>query len=131
MRAGRADLTRVQALRVIALMFVVAGLAHFVVPHTFERIVPSWVPNPKAVVFWSGIAEIAGAIGLLVPATRVYAAWGLIALLVSVFPANVQMLQLARADGANPMYVAALWARLPLQAVLIWWVWRAAVRRPA
>jgi len=130
MRAGRADLTRVQALRVIALMFVVAGLAHFVVPHTFERIVPSWVPNPKAVVFWSGIAEIAGAIGLLVPATRVYAAWGLIALLVSVFPANVQMLLEARARDTALWWQPALWIRLPMQPLLIWFVWRSAIHIP-
>lgn len=122
-------MTRVQALRVLALIFGMAGLSHFVVPNVFERIVPNWVPNAKAVVFGSGIAEIAGAIGLLLPTTRVYAAWGLIALLVAVFPANVQMLQLARADGANAWYVAALWARLPLQVVLIWWVWRVGVFR--
>ena len=93
----------------------------------FLRIVPSWIPNPQAAVFWSGIAEIAGAIGLLIPQTRVWAAYGLIALLVGVFPANVKMLLDARASGASALYVALLWVRLPLQPLLIWWVWKAAI----
>ncbi len=124
-------MTRTAALRVIALIFVVAGVSHFVIPAAFESIVPTWVPDARAAVFWSGIAEIAGAIGLLVPRTRAAAAWGLIALLVAVFPANVQMLMNARATAASALYVALLWARLPLQLLLIWWVWRVGVRREA
>lgn len=120
-------MTRTAALRVIALIFAVAGLAHFVVPGVFEAIVPPWVPNARLAVQISGVAELAGAIGLLVPATRRAAAWGLIALLLAVFPANVQMLQNAQADGAPSLFVAALWARLPLQAALIWWVYRAGI----
>ena len=123
-------MTRRAALRVIALIFVVAGVSHFVVPAAFESIVPKWVPDAHAAVWWSGVAEIAGAVGLLVPRTRVVAAWCLIALLVAVFPANVQMLMSAREVGASAVYVAVLWARLPLQALLIWWVWSAGVARP-
>lgn len=92
-------------------------------PGWFDRIVPPWVPNARVATLLSGAAEIAGAVGLLIPYTRSAAAWGLIALLVAVFPANVQMLQLARASGADAWYVALLWARLPLQALLVWWVW--------
>ena len=123
-------MTRTAALRVIALIFVVSGVSHFVIPGEFERIVPKWVPDPHAAVWWSGVAEIAGAVGLLVPRTRVVAAWCLIALLVAVFPANVQMLMSAREAGASAVYVAVLWARLPLQLLLIWWVWSAGVARP-
>ena len=123
-------MTRTAALRVIALIFVVAGVSHFVIPAAFESIVPKWVPDAHAAVWWSGVAEIAGAIGLLVARTRVVAAWCLIALLVAVLPANVQMLMSAREAGASAVYVAVLWARLPLQLLLIWWVWSAGVPRP-
>ena len=94
----------------------------------FERIVPLWVPDARLAVHVSGVAEIAGAAGLLWPRVRRWAAWGLVALLVAVFPANVRMLQLARAAGDGPLFVAALWARLPLQPLLVWWVWRIGVR---
>ena len=120
-------MTRGGALRLIALIFCITGSSHFFAPEMFERIVPSWVPNPHAVVFWSGIAELAGAIGLLIPQTRVWAAYGLITLLVVVFPANVRMLLDAQSSGASAMYIALLWVRLPLQPLLIWWVWKAAI----
>jgi uncharacterized membrane protein len=77
----------------------------------------------------SGVAEFAGGVGLLFPLTRRWSAWGLIALLVAVFPANIHMLQLARESYAAGWYIALLWARLPLQPVLIWWVWRASLQR--
>lgn len=77
----------------------------------------------------SGAFEIAGTIGLLVPATRVAAAWGLIALLAAVLPANIHMLHQARAPDASAGYVVGLWLQLPLQPLLIWWIWRAAIRR--
>ncbi len=114
-----------RTVRVLALVFGVAGVTHFLVPSLFEAIVPPWVPNATLAVQVSGIAEIAGAAGLLLPQMRTPAAWGLIALLVAVFPANVQMLLNARSSGAASWYVAALWLRLPLQPLLIWWVWRA------
>ena len=120
-------MTRSGALRLIALIFCITGSSHFFAPEMFLRIVPAWIPNPQAAVFWSGIAEIAGAIGLLIPQTRVWAAYGLIALLVAVFPANVKMLLDARASGASTMYVALLWVRLPMQPLLMWWVWKAAI----
>jgi uncharacterized membrane protein len=115
------------SVRGLALLFGVAGVAHFVVPGVFEAIVPTWVSNAPLAVQLSGVAELLGAVGLLLPATRVVAAWGLIALLVAVFPANVQMLLNARAAGASAVYVAMLMVRLPLQPLLIWWVWRAGV----
>ncbi|MBP6773781.1 MAG: hypothetical protein KA154_12345 [Gemmatimonadaceae bacterium] len=111
------------------MLFLVSGTAHFVVPSSFDQIVPAWVPDARMATLASGAAELAGAIGLLIPATRVAAGWGLIALLLAVFPANVNMLQLARSADAPSAYVAALWIRLPLQALLIWWIWRTAVRR--
>ena len=113
----------------LAMLFLVAGIAHFVMPAWFDRIVPAWVPNARVATLVSGAAEVAGAIGLVIPATRVAAGWGLIALLIAVFPANVNMLQLARATQASAGYLTALWIRLPLQPLLMWWVWRFALRR--
>lgn len=107
-------------------LFGVAGVAHFVAPAFFDAIVPRWVPtSPRAATLWSGAAELAGAIGLVPQATRRAAGIGLIALLVAVFPANVQMLLDAIAAGASPLWIAALVARLPLQPLMIRWVHRA------
>ena len=112
-----------------ALMFFTAGVLHFVMPGFFDRIVPLWVPNARAATYVSGVFEILGAIGLLIPATRGAAAWGLIALLVAVLPANIHMLNQARAAQASAGFIAGLWLRLPLQPLLMWWVWRVAIRR--
>ncbi len=112
----------------LVILFSVAGIAHFVTPAWFDRIVPAWVPNARVATLVSGAAEIAGAIGLFIPATRVAAGWGLICLLLAVFPANVNMLQMAWATQASAGYLTALWIRLPLQPLLVWWVWRVAVR---
>ena len=112
----------------LALLFVAAGVLHFVLPRPYERIVPAWLPNAALLVKLSGVAEILGGLGLLIPVTRQAAGWGLILLLLSVFPANVEMLRLARATHASRLWQAGLWLRLPLQALLIWWVWRSAAR---
>jgi uncharacterized membrane protein len=115
-------------LLLLVTLFAVSGIGHFVMPEPFERIVPRWIPLPRLMVYISGAAELAGAIGLLIPAFRKTAGWGLIVLLVAVFPANINMLQMARALEASAFYPIILWARLPLQPLLIWLVWRAAVR---
>jgi len=110
-------------------VFGVAGLLHFVVPNVYERMMPPWLPAHRALVLASGAAELAGAVGLLFPTWRVAAGWWLLLLLVAVFPANVHMLQEALARPTSGMARALLWARLPLQALLMWWVWLSAVRR--
>ena len=113
----------------VVLMFAIAGTLHFVFPRAYERIMPRWLPAHRPLIYASGAAELAGAAGLLLPALRPLAGWGLIALLVAVLPANVQMLQDARANPGTPAWArAVLWARLPLQLLLMWWVWAAAVR---
>ena len=110
-------------------IFALAGVMHFVAPNLFiaimPRWLPAWLPSARTLVYVSGVVEIFGAIGLLMPSTRVWAAWTLIALLIAVFPANVQMLVDARARESADWWIAALWIRLPLQLLLIWWVWRA------
>lgn len=105
----------------LALLFFGAGVLHFLSPGPFMRIVPPYLPASRLLVYLSGAAEIAGGLGLLVPATRRRAGWGLILLLIAVFPANVYMLQTLGAGMAVPLW--ALWLRLPLQLVLIAWVW--------
>ncbi len=109
---------------VTGLIFVVAGLLHFVAPGAYERIMPPYLPLHRGLVYASGAAEVLGGLGLLTERTRRFAGVGLILLLLAVLPANVQMLVDARAAGKPSWWVALLWLRLPLQGVLAAWVWR-------
>lgn len=113
----------------IGAIFVVAGVMHFVIPGSYERIMPPWLPAHHALVLLSGVAEVAGGVGVLVPRTRRAAGWGLILLLVAVWPANFQMLLNARASGASSLAQTLLVLRLPLQLALMAWVWRTCTRR--
>lgn len=115
----------------LAGIFVFAGVMHFVIPASYVAIMPPWLPWHRALVYASGVAEIAGGIGLLIDRTRRAAGMGLVLLLIAVWPANLQMLLNARAADASPTYEALLWLRLPLQLALIWWVWRASKRERA
>ena len=113
----------------LAAPVVVAGTLHFVIPGQYAAIMPPWLPLHRALVYISGVAEIAGGIGLLVPRTRRAAGIGLALLLVAVWPANLQMLLDARAAGASTVAQTLLLLRLPFQLVLILWVWRASRAR--
>lgn len=104
-------------------LFIVAGLLHFLFPEAYVRIVPPQLPFPRTLVLVSGAAEVLGGVGLLIPRTRRVAAAGLIILLVAVFPANLQMLLDARSAGVPVASELLLWLRLPLQLLLIAWVW--------
>ncbi len=109
---------RAVALVGLAAMFAFTGVMHFLRPRMFEAIVPPSLPAPGTLVSISGVAELLGGIGLLVGSTRVFAAWGLLALLLAVFPANVFMARHPeRFRRIAPAW--ALWARLPLQPVLM------------
>ena len=109
-------------------LFIFAGSMHFVVPRSYLGIMPPWVPLPIEAVYLSGILEILGGLGLLLDRFRRAAGIGLVLLLVAVFPANIQMLANAAESGASTLYVTLLWLRLPLQPLLIVWVYRAAIR---
>jgi len=102
----------------LAALFVGAGALHFAIPGAYLRIMPPWLPAPRALVLVSGACEIAGGLGLFHPRLRTPAAVGLIALLLAVLPANVQMLLNASAARASPAWQVALAARLPLQFAL-------------
>jgi uncharacterized membrane protein len=108
--------------RLVGPFFVFAGVMHFVIPRTYRKIVPPWVPAPEAMVYVSGVAEIAGGLGMMVPARRGLAGWCLIATMVGVFPANVHMAINAKDYPAVPGGVVSLWARLPFQGVFIAWI---------
>ncbi|MDH5020781.1 DoxX family protein [Halobacterium rubrum] len=110
-------------LYLMAPAYVVAGVLHFVVPEVYVQIVPPQLPAALALVYLSGVAEIAVGVGLLVPRTRRYAAWGTVALLVAVFPANVYMatsgVVVEGVPGGGDPSALVRWGRLPLQGVLM------------
>ena len=90
---------------------------------------PDYIPWHPAMVYISGAAEIAGAVGILLPSLRTPAAWGLVALLLAVFPANINMAAEAiQSSGYASWYSIAMLLRLPLQFVLIYWVYWACLQ---
>ena len=114
-------MSRAIALWVLAAFFVVAGANHFLNPGPYLAMMPPYLPWPEGLIIVSGIAEIAGGLAILIARVRRLAGWGLIALLVAVFPANVQVALHGWPGVLVPQ--RTLWARLPLQGVLIAWVY--------
>jgi uncharacterized membrane protein len=108
--------------------FILAGTLHFAIPRTYEAIVPNALPAKRALVYASGLAEIAGGAGVLHPRTRRVAGLWSVATLLAVFPANVGM-ALQPERHPVPGGRIALWLRLPLQAALIAWAIAAGRRR--
>jgi uncharacterized membrane protein len=112
--------------KLLGLAFVGAGLNHFAMPRPYRRIVPpglgDWVDS-DTVVTLSGVAEIVGGLGVLAPRTRRLSGFWLIAVLAAVFPANLYMARNSAEFHRIPRW--ALYARLPLQPLLMRWVWRA------
>lgn len=107
----------------LTVLMVLAGANHFVSPDPYVAMMPAALPAHLALVYVSGVAEIAGGLGLILPRTRRAAAWGLVLLLLAVFPANVNMAVNHLPLGERALPAWALWGRLPLQAVLIAWAW--------
>lgn len=108
---------------ILAVLFILAGTLHFIAPQLYLKIVPPYLPAHLPIVYMSGGAEILGGVGLLLPATRQAAAWGLVVLLIAVLPANIYM---ATAHLAVPGVMGQSWAqwlRIPLQLPLIFWAW--------
>jgi uncharacterized membrane protein len=105
---------------VFAMLFLTAGAGHFVSPGSFVKIVPRSLPFPRELVLASGVFEVALGLLLLIPSTTRLAAWGLIALLIAVFPANIYMYQHRELFGVSPL---VLLLRLPFQGILILWAW--------
>lgn len=116
-------MTLARSTQALALGFAASGLVHLARPQVYEPLMPSWVPAHREVILASGVAELACAAGLAIPATRRLAGWASAALLVGVYPGNVQMaVDATKTD--NTAFKAAAFARLPLQLPMI----RAALR---
>jgi len=115
---------KLAALLLLAGVMIAIGVLHFVQPKPFVRIVPKFLPAPLTLVYVSGFFEILGGIGLLIPDTRAWAAWGLVALYVAVFPANIYMLtNNISLNPKKPIPRWALWLRLPFQFLFIAWAY--------
>ena len=124
----RKDMLRVIVRWVFSLSLIAVGVSHFTDPEPFVEIMPPpLAPWALELVYWSGVFEILGGVGLLVERTRRLAGWGVLALLVAVYPANIYMaVEGVGFAGLEPNPVA-LWLRLPLQFVFMavtWWVSR-------
>jgi uncharacterized membrane protein len=109
--------------RLLAVFFTAAGMLHFLRPRMYESIVPESLPAHHELVLASGAAEIAGAVMVVFPQTRRAGGLWLVATLVAVFPANVNMAIHPERYASIPP--ALLWLRLPLQGLVIWWALRA------
>ena len=105
----------------LGVLFVIAGVLHFAITSVYVGIMPAHLPEPRLLVQISGLCEILGGLGILEPRTRVVAAWGLIALLLAVMPANLNMALHPEQWPRIPVWI--LWMRLPFQLPLILWAW--------
>ncbi|GAB4001794.1 DoxX family protein [Spirosoma daeguense] len=109
------------SLYVQAFLYIVAGINHFLSPKMYLAIMPPYIPAHSLMVKLSGLAEVILGIGLLFPVTRSLSAWGIMLLLVAVFPANVYM---AMSNRFRKFPALLRWLRLPLQVILIWWAYQ-------
>ena len=117
------------SIALIATFFMVAGAAHFGSPATYLPLMPDYLPWHLPLIYLSGLAEIAGGIGICFKRTRRLAGWGLIALLVAVFPSNVHMLMNDVPLNGKQVPEWIYWIRLPLQGVLMAWIYACCVTR--
>lgn len=107
---------------ILALFLVAAGANHFLSPDIYLGMMPPWLPAPALLHRIAGAAEIAGGVGLLIRALRPSAAWGLLALMLAIFPANLHVAITGSMPGLEaPAWT--LWLRLPFQAVFMAWIW--------
>ena len=111
---------------VLGAFFLAAGALHFVKPRPYESMMPDALPAHRELVYLSGVAEMAGGAGVLADRTLRPAGWWLIATMLAVFPANINMA--IEAERFKDVPEPLLWARLPLQAAIVYWIWRVAVR---
>jgi len=113
-----------RSLILLAILFVTAGIMHFVNPQFYLNMMPPYLPYHLELVYISGVFEILGGVGVLVPFSRKFSGYGLIALLIAVFPANIQMLINHINAGGSSAGTIALIIRLPIQILLIYWIYR-------
>lgn len=116
---------------ICAFSFITPGILHFTHADVFVAMMPAFLPWHLELVWLSGVFEILGGVGLLLPFSRRFAAWGLMALLVAVFPANVNMAVNEIGLAGMPADPVLLWARLPFQLVFLAEVWVAGLWEPS
>ena len=117
-----AEMNSAISLYLMAGMYVLAGIIHFIKPRMYEGIIPPYLPSPKVLVYLSGFAEIGLGAGLLLEETRSLSAWGIILMLLAFLPVHIYMLQAEKFRKKFPVW--ALWLRLPLQFLLIYWAYQ-------
>ena len=105
----------------MAFIYLAAGIYHFINPRMYLKIMPPYLPFHLPLIYISGLCEILIAVLLIPESTRVLGAWLTVALLIAVFPANIQMLINFRKRNTPGLWIAVL--RIPLQALLIYWAW--------
>jgi uncharacterized membrane protein len=116
--------TKTVLLWVMGISYCLAGFNHLINPEFYVRIIPPGLPAPEWLNLASGLAEIVLGVYVLEPRTRVYAAWGIIALLIAIFPANLYVaLENVGPEGPGTGFGAVNWIRLPFQGLFIAWAW--------
>lgn len=108
------------SLWIMATLYIIAGINHFIMPGFYIKIIPPFLPKPKLINWISGLAEIVLGVLLFIPVYSSFAAWGIIALLIAVYPANIYHF-MKGLRKKRMVWVLAL--RLPLQFLLIWWAY--------
>jgi uncharacterized membrane protein len=108
-------------LKLMAAVYVLAGLNHYAKPGIYKRIIPPYIPKPHLINYIVGILELILGMGLLYEHTRIISAWGIIALLILVFPSNLYMVREKKARLGMPKWLLVM--RLPLQLALILWAY--------
>ena len=117
----RIRMTEPSGLYIMAGIYIVAGLMHFVKPKIYLRVMPKYLPKHKALVFWSGIAEILLGVGLCFPVLKVISIYGIIAMLLVFLMVHFYMLSGEKASTGIPKWILIL--RIPLQFGLMYWAW--------
>ena len=113
----------------LAGFFIFAGLNHFIQPEFYIAMIPPYLPAPEALNIISGLAEVAGGIGVLIPRLKKFAGIGLLLLLLAVFPANIHMaLNEVKPPGMDDLQPWMAWARLPFQFVFFYWVYALTIK---
>lgn len=107
----------------LAVFFVLAGMLHFLKTPLYVQVMPPYLPYPLELVYISGFFEILGGLGVLIPSVRRLAGYGLIALLIAVFPANIYMAASSMQSEGMSVFSLLLLLRLPLQLVFVAWVY--------
>lgn len=122
---------RIFSPRTMGIIFIAPGILHLARPQVYEPIMPPQLPAHRELILISGVAEIVGGVLYIIPRTRTFASWWLIALLIAVFPSNIYMTTQPKFQESIPGGLPALLARLPLQFIGIWWLHRLAKRTAA